>query len=387
LLKERYILASERIREIPEEKGMVEASFEGFFQTLARLILTILSLAEEGDEERRGRLAVEIFDEISPGAYEKSFACPSFACQKLGEDLGRPLSVLYYEICGSVLPALSGSLEEMLIRMELFLEIYQAFMIEFRETGTFPEGRYISGKIRQYLEDYFRQETLFRLQDLTCEDSSGREDSFSVSSDWEAFFWPASPSLLSEGRAEALAEALAETLAERLPADPEGKGFGDAPAYICGLGVSLGPDNINALTKALKRRGIRALSYVGRRSLFDIREDLTAPYCPLADPRFYTDHREDLGLFLDESLRTRILQALEGALSEEGEDLSSFAGWILPGREKEEGALRPDPMAVRYGRHQKKLLSGLTGSFEEMIREAGLFLGTEDVFRAACKED
>ena len=27
MLKERYILASERIREIPEEKGMVEASF------------------------------------------------------------------------------------------------------------------------------------------------------------------------------------------------------------------------------------------------------------------------------------------------------------------------------------------------------------------------
>jgi hypothetical protein len=387
LLKERYILASERIREIPEEKGMVEASFEGFFQTLARLILTILSLAEEGDEERRGRLLEEIFDEISPGAYEKSFACPSFACQKLGEDLGRPLSVLYYEICGSVLPALSGSLEEMLIRMELFLEIYQAFMIEFRETGTFPEGRYITGKIRQYLEDYFRQETLFRLQDLTCEDSSGREDPFSVSSDWEAFFSPASPSLLSEGRAEARAEALAEALADRLPADPEGKDFGDAPAYTCGLGVSLGPDNINALTKALERRGIRAFPYVGRRSLFDIREDLTAPACSLADPRFYTDHREDLGLFLDESLRTRILQALEGALSEEGEDLSSFAGWILPGREKEEGALRPDPMAVRYGRHQKKLLSGLTGSFEEMIREAGLFMGAEDVFRATCKED
>ena len=158
MLKERYILASERIREIPEEKGMVEASFEGFFQTLARLILTILALAEAGDKERKARLTEDLFHEIRPGAYEKSFACPSFACQKLGEDLGRPLSVLYYEIYGSLLPALGGSLEEILIRMELFLEIYQAFMIEFRETGGPPEGRYITGKIGQYLADYFRQD-------------------------------------------------------------------------------------------------------------------------------------------------------------------------------------------------------------------------------------
>ena len=383
MLKERYILASERIREIPEEKGMVEASFEGFFQTLARLILTILALAEAGDKEVKARLTEDLFHEIRPGAYEKSFACPSFACQKLGEDLGRPLSVLYYEIYGSLLPALGGRMEEILIRMELFLEIYQAFMIEFREKGGPPEGRYITGKIGQYLADYFRQETRERLQGLSFGESE-EEDMHSAFSVWEPFFSPASGPLSAGGGDEA--EKAAQALAEGLSASLDEKGFGNTSAYVCGLGVSLGYENIKALTAALGRRGIRAIPYAGRLSLFDIREDLRSPAFPKADPRFYMDHREDLGLFLDESLRTRILQALEGALSEEEEALSSFAGWILPGRDKKERALRPDSMAVRYGRHQKKLLSGLLCSFEEMIRESGLFLGEESVFLLPCQE-
>ncbi len=370
MLKERYILASERIREIPEEKGMVEASFEGFFQTLARLILNILALTEAGCEERKAAPAGDLLKEIRPGSYEKSFACPSFACSKLGEDLGRPLSVLYYEIYGMILPAFLGKEEEMLIRMELFLEIYQAFVIEFRETGGVPEGKYITGKIGQYLADYFREETLRRLQDLSCEADPGEEES-------SAFY--SLSSVLSETQPSALLSG--EEDIERAAAVLSGKLAGSAASpFTCGLGISLGPGRMKTLAAALERRGIKAIPYVGRRSLFDLREDLSAPFFPQADPRFYIDHREDLGLFLDESLRTRILQALESALSEEGDVLSSFGGWILSGVREEKG-LRPDPMAVRYGRHQRKLLSGLLESCEERIREAGLCLGEEDALR------
>lgn len=368
MLKERFILASERIREIPEEKGMAAPAFEGFFHILARMILKVLLLSEAGDAERRADLAGELFGEIGPGSYEKSFACPSFACRNLGEDLGRPLSVLYYELYSMIVPALSGSREEILIRMELFLEIYQAFVIEYRETGGAPAGKYIICRLRDYFSDYFREETLRRLKALSAGD------------DFSAFscFRP----VVSPGDIEEL-ERSAQTLAEELSSSPGADGLGEDVSYSCGLGVSFGSESFSALTAALKRRCLRALPYAGRCSLFDLREDLRAPAFPQADPRFYLDHREDLGLFLDESLRTRILQALEAVLSEEGENLFSFRGWILPGGEKKEESqtLRPDPMAVRLGRHQRKLLSAICEKEEDMIREAGLFLSEKDVFR------
>ena len=106
------------------------------------------------------------------------------------------------------------------------------------------------------------------------------------------------------------------------------------------------------------------------------------PAFPWADPCFYIDHREDLGLFLDESLRTKILQAMESALHEEGGRLSSFAGWaFFEGERDEREAGAADPMAVRLGRHQRKLLRALLEKEDEMIREAGLFLRSRDVFR------
>ena len=386
MLKERFILASGRIREIPEEKSMAAPAFQGFFQTLARLILKILALSEAGDRDRKAALAGELFRETGPGAYDKSFACPSFACRNLGEDLGRPLSVLYYEIYGTILPALLGSREEILIRMELFLEIYQAFMIEFRETGGVPEGRYITGRIRDYLSDYFLEETERRLRELSPgEDGSGSGEFLPSFSCLQAALSPASPSLPggeeeTEGNAGAMTGAMASATAEEYAEFLKAMGLEEGESPTCGLGVAMGPGSCKALGDALERRGIRVLPYTGRRSLFDLREDLAAPAFPRTDPRFYIDHREDLGLFLDESLRTRILQALEGALREEGKALSSFGGWILPVEERRED-LPPDPKAVRLGRHQKKLLSGLLEREEEMIREAGLFLSRKDVHR------
>lgn len=356
MLKERFMLASERIREIPEEKGMTAPPFEGFFRALASTVLAALEGGLPG--------------ELGPGAYEKSYACPSFACEKLGEDLGRPLSVLYYEVCSMALPSLPGDPEEILIRMELFLEVYQAFVIEFRETGGVPEGRYITGKIGQYLSDYFREEALRRLKALTI------------------------PSSAEEGKADRTLESMedsmemsmAVSMAEGFEKSLASRGFeGDSP--VCGLGGLKGSERLTALSAAaLGQKGIRAIPFTGRCSLFDLREDLRLRSCPGVSPRFFTDHREDTGLFLDESLRTRILQALEAALSEEGEALASFAGWAFfeeEGKDPKAGkeALRPDPMAVRLGRHQKKLLNGIHERAGEMIREEGLFLTEDDVFR------
>ena len=372
MLKERYYLASERIREIPEEKGMTAPAFEGFFGALARLILAALCLADAGEGVAMKAPGEDILGEIGPGRYRESYACPSFACQHLGEDLGRPLSVLYYEICSMILPALLGSREEMLIRMELFLEVYQAFVIEFREKGGAPEGKYITGKIREYLSDYFREETLRRAKELT---SPAPLPDFSFLCG------------LCRERGEEEEKRAAASLSEGFEMTLKEKGFDQKALPLCGLGVFPGPLKLwKAAAAALEERGIRALPYLGRRSLFDLREEICPPDFAFADPGFYKDHKEDLGLFLDESLRTKILQALETALHEEGGRLSSFAGWAFfegerNDREAGESSLLPDPMAVRLGRHQRKLLRALMEKEDEMLREAGLFLTDRDVFR------
>ena len=66
--------------------------------------------------------------------------------------------------------------ERVLIRAELFLEVYTAFTIAYRENGGIPSREQIRSIIRQYLSDYAEDEMTVYLEDKLVKGSPGIYD-------------------------------------------------------------------------------------------------------------------------------------------------------------------------------------------------------------------
>jgi leucyl aminopeptidase (aminopeptidase T) len=133
-VEERLALYRERIRAIGTENS-VEEPFLGYFVKVADFIEKMYELSEtiksEKDRnyslEQLQRLNASLYEDIAGAAYEQSYANPSYAVEKLGEEYGAVLSFLYTEIRGMIVYAYEGRMLEFSMMAELFIEIYNLF--------------------------------------------------------------------------------------------------------------------------------------------------------------------------------------------------------------------------------------------------------------------
>ena len=132
MIEERFRLAADRIREIPGEplgRENLEAYFSFCAQFLLMLEETYFFLKKGGLEtasleelQRRNRA---LYADILPEHYEESYGNPAYAVGELGEDTGRELCFLYAELRSLIGCVYEDRLEDVVIRMELFLEVYK----------------------------------------------------------------------------------------------------------------------------------------------------------------------------------------------------------------------------------------------------------------------
>ena len=141
MIKERYDIAIERIKEIITE-DTVEEKFLPYFVSSAQFILKIDNLLglieskkiEELTLEQLTFLNKDLYEDETEIVYEKCFANPKFAVEKLGEEYGQLLCYVFTANRNMISNAFQGKLEEITLRMELFIEIYNQF--EDRENLT-----------------------------------------------------------------------------------------------------------------------------------------------------------------------------------------------------------------------------------------------------------
>lgn len=162
ILCERQALAMERIHEIAQEaRSCVDRQFAPYFAGVAKFLIL---LEEEGEflaaggqktasleklQERNRAL----YEDVLPENYGTSYANPQFAAEQLGEEFGLMLSFLYREM-RSVIPFVyEERTEEIVIRLELFVEIYAAFSYAFREAET-PKPEDIRQILYWFVSDY-----------------------------------------------------------------------------------------------------------------------------------------------------------------------------------------------------------------------------------------
>ena len=160
-LTERYELAVQRIREIEKEELLKGAMVE-YFGSVARFLMDIDAYYEFVKSGEIGRASLgelqewnlRLYGDILPESYENSFANPAYAVAKLGEEYGSYFAVLVAEMRSAIVLAAAQKLEQLLIRMELFVEVYGAFACEWQESGKLPCFETLQQILYWYVSDY-----------------------------------------------------------------------------------------------------------------------------------------------------------------------------------------------------------------------------------------
>ncbi|SFN98428.1 Thermophilic metalloprotease (M29) [Pseudobutyrivibrio sp. UC1225] len=134
---ERYELVTERISTIKEDKDLPE-KLQAYFNQVAEFIMAVepvLDKAVAGELEGRSLEECKadhdrIFAIYKAGTYENSFLCPTYAVEQLGEQLGGPLSAIYYKLTDMIRAAFAGRLDIFTIYCELFMQVYGVCQVE-----------------------------------------------------------------------------------------------------------------------------------------------------------------------------------------------------------------------------------------------------------------
>lgn len=164
LLLERLELALDRIRKIPGEDWQGEdlQPWKEYFATVAKFLLLIeenRQFLEQGGLETASLEELKqrnhaLYEDILPGQYANSYANPAAAVRELGESFGAMMAFLYTEMRSLIGFTYEGRLSELVIRMELFSEVYAAFVYELQENHKLPSYESIREILYWFVSDY-----------------------------------------------------------------------------------------------------------------------------------------------------------------------------------------------------------------------------------------
>lgn len=181
-LDERYGLAFERIKQINSECDILQDGFCEYFKRVSGFIIEMDKLKHNIDTkcyenatlEELQRVNTDLYKDVldSTDAYDKSFANPSYACERLGLDYGRLLSFLYIEIRGMIVYAYEKRTAQMTAVAELFVEIY----CMFEQADSLPEYQSVLDCVYWYVSDYSDDMIEYRISEMLNPDYSFATD-------------------------------------------------------------------------------------------------------------------------------------------------------------------------------------------------------------------
>ena len=350
-MSERTELSIGRIAEIPTE-ALVPRPFRDYFERVAEFLLSV-----KKDADNR-----KIYEDILPDHYGMSYANPDYAAAKLGPLFGPILSAVYAEIRGVIPCVFEDDESGTATFYELFLEVYGNFTGE-----ELPKPETIRGIMRSYCEDY--------LPDFMAERVRAQVDpshNFAVriimNADlsrtnylYEFGEYISEDTLASAEYINSLPEKTVRDMAHTF-----------AREYLLGFSkrrIDLSEKKTVEIVyelgfERMVRYAIEEFAGMGLSTTI-----VRAPYrlvnkssnrkngCTGAIPnmQFDYDHRNDLGLFLDDEYVSKFLRAMQEAYEEVKDLALVFAGPAVIGKFGEEPFV-PDKCehAVTFSRCQQE---------------------------------
>lgn len=166
MIEERYLLVTQRIREIAGEDSVREPFRDYFIKTADFIGMSteLFQKIEKGwlksaSKEELKEWNNKLYRDILPGHYQESYGNPAYAVSVLGEDYGQMLSFLYTEIRGMIVYAFEQRKWDVTVLAELFAEIYHMFQDEVPETSCLKETLY------WYISDYSEEMAEYRVRE------------------------------------------------------------------------------------------------------------------------------------------------------------------------------------------------------------------------------
>lgn len=346
LMIERWELASARIREIPNE-SICPSPYGEFFSRMAQFMEQMedtWNLVESGalrqmTLERLKEHNHLLYADILPEHYSESYANPACAVNRLGESIGQMLSFLYTELRSLIPAAYEGNRAAMVIRMELLLEVYQAFVCAAQETeDAVPEAEEIRQILYWFVSDYYEAEFEDRTLCLldANRDFARRIIMESDLSDLRYLYYFGE--YITEDELK-MAAHLNEMPAEKikLMADTYTEGY-RIGFEVCNKDISiketaeiryfLGFERvIRQAVHNFDRIGLQSAFCRAGTNIFQGRNVNKNGYCGANPNRQYDyDHREDMALFLDGALAERKIEAVRNVFERHKELAALYGG-------------------------------------------------------------
>lgn len=161
MMEERFLLAEARIGEICKEH-ILEEAFQAYFAENACFLAIMaeeyawvaagnVKKAELSELQRHNEIC---YIDLAGKNYDTSYANPAWAVRRLGEDFGRLLSAVSAELHSLPAFVYEQDLEAVTIRMELFLELYHAFVYAEQEERKLPVYSDIRDIFYWFASDY-----------------------------------------------------------------------------------------------------------------------------------------------------------------------------------------------------------------------------------------
>lgn len=369
LEQERFTLAYERIAQLPDEK-IRDSRYHDYFAKASKFVMLMKetwdfvadgSLHEASLEElqRRNR---ELYEDILPENYDCSYANPSYAVSCLGESMGQLLSFVYTELRGMIPAAYEQSMTGMVIRMELLLEIYQAFVCASEEADTevkpeatakadaveaagndssaanLPDTESIRQIVYWYVSDYYENEAYEKVAALVLpqRDFAARIIMDSDLSDIRYLYYYGEYVTESEIRTSKHMTQLSEETV-KLMADTYTEGYrigfevGNKDITIkktVNIRYCLGFERMmRAAISNFDRMGLKPTIHRAGSNIFQGRSvDKNGYFGANPNKQFDYDHKEDQALFLDKPFVTRKLECMQTAFKKLKEEAGVFGG-------------------------------------------------------------
>ncbi|MBE5943449.1 MAG: aminopeptidase [Lachnospiraceae bacterium] len=179
---ERIELAIGRLNEVESDELKLDdcpyvEGLKDYFGKVSEFILyvydvyNIINTSNELSLEYLNRINGELYKDILPANYDKSYANPDYAVLKLGEEYGKILSFLYVEMRSIIAYVYEGKMLNYISTVELFLEIYSMFTGE-----DVPSSKYIKESIYYHMYDYADVLVAERTLETICPDNTFATD-------------------------------------------------------------------------------------------------------------------------------------------------------------------------------------------------------------------
>lgn len=343
--EERYQLIRERIQSIQQEKNL-KPEFQIFFERTSQYLLNLMqawdfvgnSTYSEASLETLREWNRKLYAPALKDKYEESFLNPAYAVHILGEEFGQQLSFLASELFAMIPFVFERKLFDMVIRMELFVEVFHAFSYAWEEEKGLPAKEEIGQILYWFMSDY---------QELACEQRIGEQLGVEKSVGEELVCNADLTDLRYLYRYGEYVTLQEEKLAEYLNSLPEEDIQGMADTFTEGYRMGFLATNKDITKKKtvavyyqlgfermmrkaaanFAKMGLRTIFFRAAGSALDGRSlNKNGFFGASCNKQYEYDHNEDAVLYMDKAFVNRRLEAMKNAYEKYKEEAAVYGG-------------------------------------------------------------